>query len=45
MLKTFIVDIFMEFNKEGYVLKAEWVNRGMNSSTYKAAANAAIRAY
>ena len=44
--ENLIVDIFMEFNKEGYVLKAEWVNRGMNSnnSFYKAAANAAIRA-
>ena len=44
--ENLIVDIFMEFNKEGYVLKAEWVNRGMNSnnSFYRAAANAAIRA-
>ena len=30
--ENLIVDIFMEFNKEGYVLKAEWVNRGMNSN-------------
>ena len=44
--ENLIVDIFMEFNKEGYVLKAEWVNRGMNSNNtfYTAAANAAIRA-
>ena len=40
------VDIFMEFNKEGYVIKAKWVNQGMNAnnSFYKAAANSAIRA-
>ena len=44
--ENLIVDIFMEFNKEGYVLKAEWVNKGLNgnNSFYKAAANAAIRA-
>ena len=42
--ENLIVDIFMEFNKEGYVLKAEWVNRGMNSNNtfYKAAANADV---
>ena len=36
----------MEFNKEGYVIKAKWVNKGMNAnnSFYKAAANSAIRA-
>ena len=44
--ENLIVDIFMEFNKEGYILKAEWVNKGFNAnnSFYKAAANAAIRA-
>ena len=44
--ENLIVDIFMEFNKEGYVLKAQWVNKGLNAnnSFYKAAANAAIRA-
>ena len=44
--ENLIVDIFMEFNKEGYILKAEWVNKGfnVNNSFYKAAANAAIRA-
>ena len=44
--ENLIVDIFMEFNKEGYILKAEWVNKGFNSnnSFYRAAANAAIRA-
>ena len=44
--ENLIVDIFMEFNKGGYVLKAEWVNKGLNgnNSFYKAAANAAIRA-
>ena len=44
--ENLIVDIFMELNKEGYVLKAEWVNKGLNGSNtfYKAAANAAIRA-
>jgi len=44
--ENLIVDIFMEFNNEGYVLKAEWVNKGLNgnNSFYKAAANAAIRA-
>ena len=44
--ENLIVDIFMEFNKEGFILKAEWVNKGFNAnnSFYKAAANAAIRA-
>ena len=44
--ENLIVDIFMEFNKKGYILKAEWVNKGFNAnnSFYKAAANAAIRA-
>lgn len=44
--ENLIVDIFMEFNREGYVLTAEWVNKGLNgnNSFYKAAANAAIRA-
>ena len=44
--ENLIVDILMEFNKQGYVLKAEWVNQGMNAnnSFYVAAANAAIRA-
>ena len=44
--ENLIVDIFMEFNKEGFILKAEWVNKGFNSnnSFYRAAANAAIRA-
>ena len=40
------VDIFIELNKEGYVLKAEWVNKGLNgdNSFYIAAANSALRA-
>ena len=44
--ENLIVDIFMEFNKQGFILKAEWVNKGFNAnnSFYKAAANAAIRA-
>ena len=44
--ENLIVDIFMEFNKKGFILKAEWVNKGFNAnnSFYKAAANAAIRA-
>ena len=44
--ENLIVDILMEFNKEGYVIKAKWVNKGMNAnnSFYKAAANSAIRA-
>ena len=44
--ENLIVDIFMEFNNQGYVLKAQWVNKGLNAnnSFYKAAANAAIRA-
>jgi hypothetical protein len=44
--ENLIVDILMEFNKEGYVIKAKWVNQGMNAnnSFYKAAANSAIRA-
>ena len=44
--ENLIVDIFMEFDKDGFILKAEWVNKGFNSnnSFYRAAANAAIRA-
>ena len=44
--ENLIVDIFIELNKQGYVLTVKWINQGMkrNNSFYIAAANAAIRA-
>ena len=44
--ENLIVDIFIELNKQGNILKVKWINQGMkrNNSFYIAAANAAIRA-